>query len=241
MNPQRYGWQHLTYMAVITILSTVGLIIAKKFAKSEKAKTIVVKSLAGLLLIAIVVNRWSIVFKTNPPEGNWLLPDSLCGMNSAVLSLAVLIGKRDNPALHFIWLAGVAGGLIVTVYPDFLGQNQSFLYLPTISGLLHHSLSAVVAISLFLFDYIHLSFKRWYCPIWGFVCYLAMGAFFVTVMGYGDAYHMVNPILPNTILTIWFVAPLYLVVHNLAILVSELIRKHKNKKVNTAEKNCGIF
>lgn len=227
MVPQRYGWQHLTYIIFIISAAVAGLLLAKKYAKSEKAKTIVVKSLAALLLVAVVVNRISVVFKTNPPEWNWLLPDSLCGLNSFVLALGALCGKKDNSVLHFAWLAGLCGGAIVTFYPDFLGQNPSFMYLPTISGLLHHSLSAVVAIALFVFGYIRISYQKWYCPFWGFICYLAAGAFFITVMGYGDAYHMVNPILPNTPFTIWFVAPIFIGLYLLITFIVETIRKKK--------------
>lgn len=233
-NPQRYGWEHLTYIAVVIVVAFLVLFFAKKYAKTEKAKTIVVKCLAGVLLIFIVTNRWSIVFKTDPPEWNWLLPNSLCGLTSAVLALSVLLGKKDNPALHFVWLIALLGGTIVTFYPDFLSQNPSFMYLPTISGLLHHSFSAIVAVSLFVFDYIHLSYKKWYCILLGFACYLAVGAFFVSVMGYGDALHMKDPILENTPLTIWVVAPMYMAVYGLIILVVELVRKKKeieNKQI----------
>lgn len=231
MNPQRYGWQHLTYIAVIIVFSVLVFVLGKKYAKSEKAKTIIVKCLAAALLVSIITNRISIVYKTNPPEWNWLLPDSLCGLTSAVLSIAVLFGKKDNNVLHFVWLIGLLGGTIVTFYPDFLGQNPSFMYLPTISGLLHHSFAAVVSISLLVFDYIHLSYKKWYCVLLGFACYLAVGAFFVSVMGYGDALHMVNPILDNTPFTIWVVAPMYFALDALILLVVELIRKKRKTNV----------
>jgi len=56
---------------------------------------------------------------------------------------------------------------------------------------------------------------------------LAAGAFLITVMGYGDAYHMVNPILPNTPLTIWFVAPIFIALHLVITFTVELIRKKK--------------
>lgn len=230
MAPQKYGWQHLTYIAVMIVVTVVSLILTKKYAKSEKTKTIVVKCYATLLLVAVIVNRWSVVFKTNPPEWNWLLPDSLCGLNSFVLSLGVLCGKKDNSVIHFAWLAGLCGGIIVTFYPDFIGQNPSFMYLPTISGLLHHTLSVVVAISLFVFGYIRISYKKWYCPFWGFICYLAAGAFFITVMGYGDAYHMVNPVLSGTPFTIWFIAPIFIALHLAITFTVELIRKKKNKQ-----------
>ena len=164
--------------------------------------------------------------------------ENVLPLTSAVLSIAVLFGKKDNHVLHFVWLIGLLGGTIVTFYPDFLGQNPSFMYLPTISGLLHHSLAAVVSISLLVFDYIHLSYKKWYCVLLGFACYLAVGAFFVSVMGYGDALHMVNPILDNTPFTIWVVAPMYFALDALILLIIELIRKkQKNNQSQINQQN----
>lgn len=231
MNPERYGWQHLTYITIVVVLSILLFVLGKIYAKSSKAKTIIVKSLAACLLVAIVTNRFSIVFKTNPAEWKWIIPDSLCGISSVAMSVTVLLGKRNNVCLHAVWLVALLCGSLVTVYPDFLGQNPSFMYLPTITGLLHHSLAAVVSISLFVFNYIELSYKKWQSVILGFMCYLAMGAFLITVIGHDDAIHMINPILPNTPLTIWFVAPLYFVLYAIIILIVELVRKKKNKKI----------
>ena len=71
-------------------------------------------------------------------------------MTSLVLSLGVLLGGKDNPVLHFAWLPGLFGGITTVIYASFVDQGPSIFYLPTISGLLHHSLAAMVAVALFL-------------------------------------------------------------------------------------------
>ena len=231
MVPQRYGWQHILYLAIFLSISITGLIFAKKYAKTEKAKTWVVKGLAIALLVAIVSNRISIVFKTPVPEYKWLIPDSFCGLSSLVLSLAVLIGKKDNNVLHFVWLVSLAGGGITTFYPDFLGQNPSFMYLPTITGLLHHSLSALVAVSLFVFDYITLTYKKWYCVVFGFTCLITFGCFLIYVLPFHDAYSIINPVMSGTPFTVWVIAPIFFALYSTIILVVELIRKWKSKAI----------
>ena len=36
MNPQVFGWQHLTYLAVMIVLMIVGGVLIKLYAKCEK-------------------------------------------------------------------------------------------------------------------------------------------------------------------------------------------------------------
>ena len=38
MNPQRYGWQHLTYIAVIIVFSVLVFVLGKKICKKRKGK-----------------------------------------------------------------------------------------------------------------------------------------------------------------------------------------------------------
>lgn len=60
MNPQVFGWQHLTYLAVMIVLMIVGGVLIKLYAKSEKSKIITVKVIASVLLALILWNRIAI-------------------------------------------------------------------------------------------------------------------------------------------------------------------------------------
>ena len=225
-----FGCVHLIYLAITLPLSCVGLFLAKKFAKTERSQSAVLKSLAALLLIWIVTNRLSQVFRYENVRWEQIIPDSFCGMTSLVLSLSVLFGKRDNPVYHFVWFLGALGALITIFNPTFLDQGASIFYLPTISGLLHHSISLVVIVALFLFNRIHVTYKRWYCTLFGFTAYLTVGAFQMSVLGLSDAFHIVEPILLDTNLTAWVMAPLYAAGYGAVLLVIELIRRYKAKK-----------
>lgn len=235
MPPKIFGWEHLTYLAVFVVLSVAGLICAKIFSKTEKTQNIILKSVALALLISILVNRISIVFKTETPAWTFLIPDSYCGMSSLVLSLAVLLGKKDNNVLHFVWFMALLGGTITMFYPDFIGQHESLFYLPTISGLLHHSLSIVVVVMLFLFNQITVTYKKWYCTVFGFTAYITVGAFLMGVFNYSDAFHIISPMLSGTPLNTWVIMPIYAVVYGLILLGFELYRKHKNKTTEIAD------
>ena len=188
------------------------------------------KSLALCLLVFIIMNRLSQVFRYENVRWEQIIPDSYCGMTSFALALAVLFGKKDNDFLHFLWPLGIFGGIATVVYPTFIGQGPTVFYLPTISGLLHHSACATLSIALLLFNWLHITYKKWYCTLFGFTSYLTVGAFLIGCMGVEDAFHIYTPLIDGTPLTTWFMGPIYAVCYALILLAIEIGRKHISKK-----------
>ena len=229
MPAQLFGIEHFTYIGVTAVLAGVGLFYAKKFATTDKMQSIVLKSLAVALLIAILTNRLSQVFRYDTTRWEQIIPDSYCGLTSLALSLAVLFGKRDNHAYHFLWILALFGGVSTVIYATFLDQGPTIFYLPTISGLVHHSLSATLSIALLLFKQIHITYKKWYCTLFGFTCYLTVGAFLIGCLGLSDAFHIYTPLIPDTPLTTWVMAPIYAVCYGLLLFVIEFVRGRKAK------------
>lgn len=236
MDLRVFGTVHLIYLVITLPLSVIGLFLAKKYAKTEKAQNIVLKSLSGLLLIWILINRLSQVYRYSDVRWEQLIPDSFCGMTSLVLALAVLFGKKDNCVYHFTWFLGLVGAVITVFNPVFLSQGPTVFYLPTISGLLHHSLALVVVAALLMFDQIRITYKKWHYTFFGFTAYLTVGAFQMSVFGFADAFHIAEPILSGTPLTAWVMAPLYAVGYGLVLLVIELVRRRKQN--NAALASC---
>ena len=231
MNPQVFGTEHLIYVAVSILVAFCVCFFAKRFAKTERAKTWVVKIAAAVLFAIIFTNRLALVFEYDIPNWKKLITDSVCSTSSYVLSISLLVGKKNNNVLHFIWFVALAGGTITTFYPNFIGQNPSFLYPPTILGMMHHTWSAIVVVLMFLFGYFEITYKKWYCTLFGFTAYLTYGAFLMCVLGYGNPFYMTAPALDGTIFTIWAIIPIYMVVYALILLVVELLRR-KKKKIN---------
>ena len=225
-----FGGVHLIYLAITLPISAGGLFLAKRFAKTERSQKIILKSIAVLLFIWILINRLSQVFRYSDVRWEQIIPDSFCGMTSLVLSLAVLFGKRDNHVYHFVWALGLVGALITIFYPTFLDQGPTVFYLPTISGLLHHSITLVMIAALFLFDQIHVTYKKWYCTLFGFTAYLTVGAFQIGVLGFSDSFHIFEPMLDGTTLTAWGIAPIYFSGYAIVLLGFELVRYIRGKK-----------
>jgi len=229
MPAELYGIEHFTYIGITATLAALGLLCAKKFARTERAQSYVLKILAFGLFVAILTNRLSQVFRYETTNWVDIIPESYCGLTSLVLSLAVMLGKKDNNAYHFLWILGLFGGISTVMYPTFIGQGPTIFYLPTISGLAHHSLSATLVIALLLFRQIHITYKKWYCTLFGFTCYLSLGAFLIGCLGLSDAFHIYTPLLSDTPLTTWCMAPIYAVCYALILIIIELVRKHKAK------------
>lgn len=231
MNPQVFGKEHLIYIAVSIIVALVVCILSKLFIKTDKTKTLVIKIAALILFIIIFTNRLVLVFEYEKPNWMKLITDSFCSTSSYVLSIALLIGKKNNNVLHFIWLVALAGGAITTFYPNFIDQNPSFLYPPTILGMMHHTWSAIVVILMFLLGYFELTYKKWYCTLIGFMSYLSYGAFLMCVLDFSNPFYMTAPAIDGTIFTAWVIAPIYLAVYSLILLVVELFKKNKKTKL----------
>lgn len=225
-----FGSVHIIYLAITLSISVIGLYLAKKYAKTEKSQKIILKSIAIVLLIWIMLNRLSQVFRYSEVRWELIIPDSFCGMTSLLLSLSVLFGKKNNAVYHFVWALSIVGTTITLVYPSFLDQSSTVFYLPTISGLLHHSIALVLILALFLFNQISVTYKKWYYSLFGFTTYLTVGAFQMSVLGLDDAFHIVEPMLDGTPLTVWVVAPIYAVGYAVVLLAFELVRKYNGKK-----------
>ena len=231
MAPQLFGIEHITYIIISTLVGGIGLLFAYKYAKNEKTQNIILKCLAAALFISVMTNRLSQVFRYDTVRWYCIIPDSFCAMTSLVLSLAVLFGKKNNNVYHFVWLLGLFGGISTVIYATFVDQHPSFFYIPTFTGLLHHSFSAIVVVALLMFKQINITYKKWYCTFFGFTSYLTLGAFLMHTFDLSDAFHIAEPLLPNTPLTAWVMAPMYVTAYAIILLVIELVRKYKNKDI----------
>lgn len=225
--PRLYGPEHTIYVIVSVLVAIISCVCAKLFIKTDRSKSIFMRCAGGILFLIILLNRIALVFEYGDIDWKELLTDSICSTSSYVLGLALLFGKKDNCILHFVWFISLAGGTITTFYSNFIGQHPSFLYLPTILGMMHHTVSAIVVILMLILKYVNISYKKWYYTLWGFTSYLSYGAFLMCVLDIGNPFYMVEPAIDNTLFTVWVLIPIYVVVYSLILLGVEIIRKRK--------------
>ena len=227
MRPELFGIEHILYIIISTLIGSGIVLFSIKYKNDEKKSNIILKVLASLLFISIMINRLSQVFRYDDVKWYLIIPDSYCGMTSLVLSLAVIFGKKDNAALHFVWLMGIFGGISTVIYATFVGQGPTIFYLPTISGLIHHSFSAILTIVVLIYKCISITYKKWYYTLFGFTAYITVGALLMYVFNMSDAFHIAEPLLPGTPLTAWVMGPIYAVAYGIILFIVEIIRTKK--------------
>ena len=225
MNPQIFGWQHLTFLAIFIVISVITLFLIKKYAKTTKVQDIIVRIVGIILFACILWNRISIA--VNHQDAIELIPNTFCGLSSLVLSLAVIFGKRNNEVLHFVLYVAFVGDLLTICYPDFIGQDPSFFYSATISGLLHHAVGLYLCILLELIYWFVPTYKKWKNLLIGFLAYITFGTFLINVLGFSSAFYINSPILDGTPLTIWIIAPTFGVGYFIYMAILEAIRRRK--------------
>ena len=224
MYPALYGKEHIIYLVTCLVVSLAACISSAKYAKNETTQNRIIKIAGLLLFLTIFCNRLTLVFCEGTVNWLKLIPDSFCSASSYLLSLSLLLGKRDNHVLHFVWLPSLAGGLIATFYPDFISDYPSFFHPSTFLGILHHTMSSVIVILLLMFRYMTITYKKWYCMMIGFAFYLALGTFLIFVCHYENPFYMLAPAIPGTPLNVWVIAPIYLSVYALILYCIERVR-----------------
>ncbi len=224
--PQIFGIEHIIYLIINIIGYIVGIILINK-VKDEKMKMII-KIVAAILLIMVVLNRISVAF-IKYHDAYELVPSTFCGFSSFTLAIATLFGKKDNLYFHFICPLGFLGAILTLAYPDFIGQAASVFYLPTITGLLHHSIMLFLIIILTIKQYYIPTIKKWYALPIGLGLTMLLGVFEVYVIGLKDAFYLNSPILPGTILYWYVLGPIALAILYSCIGLFDLVRIKKIK------------
>ncbi len=211
--PQIYGIEHILYLLVNVFLFVALLYYVNHHIKTPRQLDRFVRIFGVILLIAISWNRYSVASLRSGFGA--LLPGTFCGASSLALALSSIFLKRNHPVFHSVAYTALLGGLLTIFYPDFIGQSDSIFYPMTISGLIHHSLSVILVVIMLLKGYLLPELKKWYYLPLGLTVYMCYGLFLITMLGYGDAMYIHEPILEGTPLN-WFVlGMIFLPVHAL--------------------------
>ncbi len=228
MEPQLYGWQHLTFLALLVVVGGGLIILSHFFIKTEKQKMIFLKCVAAFLFVWIIINRISIAIRFNDPA--MFIPNSYCGMTSLVLSIMVLLGNKNNITYHFLWYMGFFGGLATMLYPDFLGQNPSFFYIPTISGMMHHGVLLLLCILMVQHKWFSPDIRRWWVFPAGLGIYVLFGLFCMDIFGWGSSMEINSSLISGTPLNWWFVLLVGSAILFIVLLFIEWLRCRKSGK-----------
>lgn len=228
-----FGWQHLVYLAIVIVITIVGLILAKKYIKDKKWQMIFIKILAGLTLACNLGCRIAVIFHTGGVKYGF--PYTICALTSFALPLAVLFGKENSNLYQGLWYLGMVGGLGTVIYPDFLGQNDSFFYPATFLSLLHHTFIMILCFAMVMFNWFRPSLKKCYYFPMIFSGYITIGAFVQHVLEIDGSMLITKPLLKGTPINCWFILVVGTVCVALVALVYELVTKKLKKPTPISE------
>lgn len=206
--PGVYCTGHIVFLVVGLILLAAGVFCIRRI-RSEKTVTLVLKSVAALLLVWILINRVSVTaaqVKADPALYSWLnlIPYTFCGLASLVYSLTVLFGKKNCAVMHFIFYFGFFGGLLTLCYPDFL-DTQTFWDIRSFSGLVHHYLMVCLSVLSLVSGYFKPDPKKWGVFPLGYALVMLLGLFELDALGFPSAMNIGEPLLGSLpVLTSWY-------------------------------------
>lgn len=222
-----FGIEHISFLSISLALLAIFLVVNLLWIKNNKIRKIEIYVLASLLLAFQVMNRIGIcIHKQTAWE---IFPDTLCSITSLVLAFCIFFYKKDNPLLQSIPMLSIVGGILNDVYPNYLQQNESFFYFPTITGMIHHTISIILSISLYAFRFIELDKKKWYVLPFTFAIIFFYSLLIVELTPLEDCANITKPMLKDSIFYGPVVALISFPVYWLIVLIKEIVLKHIKK------------
>ena len=236
---------HIIYMLIAVPLFVGGLILIKKFVKSEKTINLILDIAAGVLLTIVVIERIDIVYE-NLKEGttyvvfgetrgyNWwmLLPDSICGLCSLLLPFFIWFKRKGNNYLvESLFTVIMIGTLVNIFYPSYI-NDEPINQVRCWGGLVHHYISGFLAMLMLLFHKFEPSIKRWYLNIIALTVIIAYGYFCITVLKFAKCMYIEAPLFESVPFSRWYGMYLvaYIPINIIFLVVWELIKKYRAKK-----------
>ena len=141
-----FNLQHILYMVISGILTALGLVLARKFAKGEKAKNFILQFSAIITVAIHYSNIWVDFFTTGGTavvESNQILPVWPCNVVMWMLLIASL--TQDKKRLRFrilgefCFYGGTVCGVIGILLNANFANNPTLADYDILKGMLSHS------------------------------------------------------------------------------------------------------
>lgn len=237
-----FGLEHILYMVITLFVMISSIIIIKKFVPQQKMY-LVVKIIAIIGLIMIIINR---IVVSKSRDANFLdfLPDTYCSMMGFILPIVVLLFKPNTKIFQYAMFAGMIGGLLTFIYPDFLVYFDNIFNIHPFTGLLYHTIMLYLFMVSIATKYFVPTFKNWTSLPIGLAFMVVAGVFGNNVLGQNNNMYLNAPLISGTPLTWWLVGLLILVLYTIILTVYEMVTLQKNEwfwtklfRINNRTKN----
>ena len=222
-----FGLEHILYMIIALIVMVVSIILIKKFVPQEKMY-IVMKIIATVGLIIMIIYR-IVVAKSRNSTFLDFLPDTYCSMMGFIMPIVILLFKPNTKIFQYAMFAGMIGGLLTFIYPDFLVYFDNIFNIHPFTGLLYHTIMLYLFLLAIVTKYFVPTFKNWTALPIGLAFMVVVAVFGNTVLEQSNNMYLNAPLISGTPLTWWLVGILILVLYTIILTVYEMITKPKNE------------
>lgn len=141
-----FNLQHILYMVISGLLTTVFLILAGRYAKKETTQNFILKFSAILTVVIHYSNLWVNFFATGGSatiENNHILPVYPCNVVMWTLLICALLQNKKGILFQilgeFSFYAGIVGGVLGIVLNVNFDSNPTLANYDILKGFLSHS------------------------------------------------------------------------------------------------------
>lgn len=217
---QVFGIEHIIYMVVMIVVMTIAIIVLKKFVPKNKM-VLPIKIFAGIELILIIIYR-IVISKSRSGTFIDFIPDTFCSLMGFILPLTILIFKPSTKIFQYAMFAGMIGGLLTFIYPDFLVYFDNIFNIHPFTGLLYHTLMLFQFLLCIISGYFVPTFKNWSSLLIGLSFMVVFAVFGNSVLGQSNNMYLNAPLLSGTNLTWYIVGILFLLLYTIILQVYEM-------------------
>jgi uncharacterized membrane protein YwaF len=232
-----YGGWHILYLVFSFGLTVAGLVLIKKFVKSDRAIRITLLSTACTLLFLICLGRVS----DTMIKGDWreMLPYTFCPIACWILAFCVLWMKNRNHLVFHCFVYIAILGMLATLFaPGFFNENSAH-HSPTIwdlqamSSMLYHSCGLFLCLLLIVMREFKPDWRKLWILALGYCACIAWGVFLIDFVGMADQnpMYILTAIIDGTPLYWWVIALIYIsVVFTVTFVTEFTIKKIRSRK-----------
>ena len=170
-----------------------------------------------MVVMIVVMTIAIIVLKKFVPKDKMVLPIKIF----AGIEL-ILIFKPSTKIFQYAMFAGMIGGLLTFIYPDFLVYFDNIFNIHPFTGLLYHTLMLFQFLLCIISGYFVPTFKNWSSLLIGLSFMVVFAVFGNSVLGQSNNMYLNAPLLSGTNLTWYVVGILFLLLYTIILQVYEM-------------------
>lgn len=219
-----FSLTHIIYILVFALFTTVLIIVTRLVLKNHPlAVRWFVIGFAILILIVAITNRIIIVHNNNERFTFWTLfvHGGLCRTFSIWGPVIMIAAKPKSKLLQLGLFAMALGGLLTTIYPDFVIGQPTIFEPEFFTGMVYHTLMLVAFIYLIAIGYFKPTFKNYWSFPLGLALLVPYVLFQSQVFGAHEAMYLFEPAIEGTPFTWWVIGLLAILVYTIFLTIYE--------------------